>query len=133
MSDDKPYLVEINDWAPDILEYRAVSDQDWRKILFQPEAYFFAFYERARGHAHPPVSDWFYLTTDPRLLTATEAREQFPEHAETVDLWAAKGVGQFGHHAYDCGAYKGGRIIPLMNGIVFIDRSSMTQVWPAVS
>jgi hypothetical protein len=127
---EKPYFVEINDWAPDILEYRAVEDQDWKKIDFQPEAYFFAFYERAKGQAHPPVSDWFYLTTDPRILTAAEALEHFPAYADTVEMWAARGVKQFGNHAYDCDRYKGGRIIPLMNGVVFIDRKAMTQIWP---
>jgi hypothetical protein len=129
---DKPYFVEINDWAPDVLEYRAVADQDWRTIAFQPEAYLFAFYERAKGQAHPPVSDWFYLTTDPRVLTAKEALEEFPDYAGTIEMWASHGVKLFGNHAYDHGGKKGGRIIPMMNGIVFIDRKAMTQVWPAI-
>ncbi len=127
---EKPYSVEINDWAPDILEYRPVADQDWTKINFPPEAYFFAFYERARGQAHPPVSEWFYLSTDPRLFTAEEAIREFPNDADYVQMWADKGVKLFANQAYDHAGYKGGRIIPLIKGSVFIDRQTMTQVWP---
>jgi hypothetical protein len=127
MSADKPYVVEIIDWAPDVLEYRAVADQDWSKIDFPPEAYFFAFYDRARGR---PVSDWFYLTLDPRLFTPEEAAAEFPAYAEEVKLWADKGVKFFANHSYDCDGYKGNRVIPMIPQVVLIDRTAMTQVWP---
>lgn len=131
MSEDKKYLVEINDWAPDILEYREVEGLDWAKIAFQPEAYFFAFYEP--GQPRLPISDWFYLTIDPRVLTAEEATAEFPEYADTVSQWAAKGVTEFANHAYDCGSYKGGRIIPLLKGCALIDRKAMTKLWPTAT
>ncbi|NTF16821.1 hypothetical protein G6L37_00080 [Agrobacterium rubi] len=130
MSAENAYFVEINDWTPDVLEYRPVADQDWAKIDFPPETYFFAFYERAKGQAHPPVSDWFYLTTDPRILTPEEAAREFPEYAETVALWSEKGVKSFAHHAYEHGEQVGGRIIPLLAGCALIDRKAKTQVWP---
>jgi hypothetical protein len=132
MSANTPYFVEINDWAPDVIEYRPAADQDWTKIDFPPEAYFFAFFERARGQAHPAVSPWHYLSTDPRLMTAEEAAERFPNYADEIGLWAEKGVSLFGNHAYDCRGYKGDRVIPMTKDSVFIDRETMKQIWPRV-
>lgn len=128
MAADKKYLVEINDWSPDVLEYRKVSDLDWTKIEFPAETYFFAFYDEAQKRE--PVSGWFYLTTDPRVLTAAEALAEFPDYADTVAQWSEKGVTAFANHAYDLAPFKGGRIIPLLPDSTLIDRKAMTKLWP---
>ncbi|MNU26971.1 hypothetical protein D3C71_153560 [compost metagenome] len=130
MSSNSPYLVEINDWAPDVIEYRPADDQDWTKIDFPPEAYFFAFFERAKRASEQIPSTWYYLSTDPRLFTAEEAKAQFPDYADDIALWADKGVTVFVNHAYDCKGYKGDRVIPMTRETVFIDRKAMQQIWP---
>lgn len=128
MSADKNYLIEINDRGADVLEYRKVAYLDWTEIELPAEAYFFAFYDEAQRRE--PVSGWFYLTADPRILTAAEALEEFPDYAETIAQWSGKGVTAFANHAYDLGPSKGGRIIPLLHDCTLIDRKAMTRIWP---
>jgi hypothetical protein len=127
------YIIEINDWTPDVLEYRPVPDLDWKSIQFPDDAYMFVFYDRSQGQPHPPISDWFYLSTDPRLLTPEEAAREFPEYADDVALWASRGAEIFANHAYEYGGHRGTRIVPMIPGIVFIDRTSMRQIWPTAA
>ena len=89
--------------------------------------------ERARRPAEQIPSTWYYLSTDPRLFTADEAKAQFPDYASDVALWAEKGVTVFVNHAYDCKGYKGDRVIPMTRETVFIDRNAMKQIWPPQS
>ena len=126
------YKLEINNFAPDIIEYRAVGDLDWTKVRFPEDAYFFTYYDGEGRPERQPVTPWYYLSTDPRVLGLDAVKAEFPEYAELAGEWSASkvGVSLFAVHAYDCGGHKGRRIIPLLTDSVLVDARTLRQVWP---
>lgn len=129
MTTDARFILEFNDWTPDAIEQRPVKDLDWRNEAFPEQTYLFVYFDR--DDPRRTVSDWFYLTTDPRILSAEEARQEYPAYADDVTAWAEKGVSSFANHAYSHGQNHGGRVIPLLPNSALIDKATMRQVWPA--
>lgn len=123
--------VEFDSPKPETIMIRKVLDDRLDGLVVPDAAIKFHFTRSERGKLPKIVSPFYFLSLEPRVLTAQQAVARRIEDAPSVAGWQRDyEVTEFGVVSWREGPATRSMLIPLTPEIVLLDRKSMAQVWP---